>query len=143
MAEQQAAGPGEGENPDDVAQDMVSALRRLADEIEVRAAKHQSREQPDPDRETVVHPTSGAGPLHSTRWIEAYRDGREVQVIKLGITFRDYLASQAMEALLTNPKYLDILLVDTQPQPFGMASFAYRIADAMLKAREPAPKSTD
>ncbi|MBU3748765.1 MAG: hypothetical protein FGM36_16060 [Burkholderiaceae bacterium] len=44
-----------------------------------------------------------------------------------GMTLRDYFAAKAMQGLLTRLKGTD-----------GVADMAYRYADAMLKAREPA-----
>ena len=45
----------------------------------------------------------------------------------MGMTMRDYFAAKAMEGMLTRPGGID---------PKQDAEFAYRMADAMLKARE-------
>jgi hypothetical protein len=45
-----------------------------------------------------------------------------------GISLRDYFAAKAMQGLLTNFKY--------DYDENGYAQSAYKIADAMLKARE-------
>jgi len=49
---------------------------------------------------------------------------KEVQVQMQGMTLRDYFAAKAMQALLPT-NYID-----------ANAVLAYRVADAMLKARE-------
>ena len=47
-----------------------------------------------------------------------------------GMTLRDYFAAKAMQGYLGSPEWL----VEVSPQ--GTAEAAYRVADAMLKARE-------
>jgi hypothetical protein len=44
-----------------------------------------------------------------------------------GMTLRDYFAAKAMQAILSNPDYGD--------EDDSLASAAYYVADAMLKAR--------
>lgn len=44
-----------------------------------------------------------------------------------GMTLRDYFAAKAMQGMLTRPGSID---------PKQDAEFAYKMADAMLKARE-------
>lgn len=44
-----------------------------------------------------------------------------------GLTMRDYFAAKAMNGMLCNPEF---------PQEMDIASAAYEVADAMMKARE-------
>jgi len=47
-----------------------------------------------------------------------------------GLTMRDYFAAKAMQGYLGSPEWL------REVSPQGTAEAAYRVADAMLKARE-------
>jgi hypothetical protein len=47
-----------------------------------------------------------------------------------GMTLRDYFAAKAMQGYLGSPEWL------REVSPQGTAEAAYRVADAMLKARE-------
>ena len=47
-----------------------------------------------------------------------------------GMTLRDYFAAKAMQALISSPTVRPMI------QDHEVAGFAYRIADAMLKARQ-------
>jgi hypothetical protein len=49
---------------------------------------------------------------------------------EFGMTLRDYFAAKAMHGILTDPRS------DVAGNYEATAEFAYRIADAMLKARE-------
>jgi hypothetical protein len=53
----------------------------------------------------------------------------EVQVHRWGMTLRDYFAAKAMNALILE-------VADWKYMPNDIAKFAYKQADAMLKARE-------
>jgi len=62
----------------------------------------------------------------------AYReDGSEIQIINHGMTLRDYFAAKALVGLLAQSN--GTAMTST---PVVGASFAYEMADAMLKARE-------
>lgn len=50
-----------------------------------------------------------------------------------GMTLRDYFAAKAMQGILANPGQLDNV---TDSATEWVAKDAYRVADAMLKARE-------
>ena len=56
-------------------------------------------------------------------------DGEKIQGER-GMTLRDYFAAKAMAAMISHPDSS----VDVPPSTF--AKGAYRMADAMLKARE-------
>lgn len=63
----------------------------------------------------------------------SYRDGAsETQIINHGMTLRDYFAAKALVGLLAQSN--GTALTST---PAVGASFAYEMADAMLKARGP------
>jgi hypothetical protein len=47
-----------------------------------------------------------------------------------GMTMRDYFAAKAMQGYLGSPEWL------REVSPQGTAEAAYRVSDAMLKARE-------
>jgi hypothetical protein len=47
-----------------------------------------------------------------------------------GLSIRDYFAAKAMQGYLGSPEWL------REVSPQGTAEAAYRVADAMLKARE-------
>jgi hypothetical protein len=49
-------------------------------------------------------------------------------ITEQGMTLRDYFASKAMQAILSNPDYGD--------EDSSLAGAAYYVADAMLKARQ-------
>ena len=53
-----------------------------------------------------------------------------------GMTLRDYFASQAMQSSMRNFLAKDLDLTDPLGWMDGLASDAYQMADAMLKARE-------
>ena len=51
-----------------------------------------------------------------------------------GLTMRDYFAAYAMQAILSSDKYVGLIGVNRYE--FRTATDAYKMADAMLKARE-------
>ena len=51
-----------------------------------------------------------------------------------GMTLRDYFAAKAMQALMTSDKYGGIVGINNYEH--NRAKDAYKVADAMLKARE-------
>ena len=51
-----------------------------------------------------------------------------------GMTLRDYFAAKAMQAIIGSERYGGIIGVNTYEQ--RTAADAYKVADAMLKARE-------
>lgn len=57
----------------------------------------------------------------------AYSDG-------YGMDLRDYFASKAMQGIINSDKYVGVIGVNRYEQ--RTAEDAYKIADAMLKARE-------
>ncbi|MEY0837415.1 hypothetical protein AB7238_14405 [Providencia alcalifaciens] len=59
-------------------------------------------------------------------------DGKEPELMLADISFRDYLAAEAMNGILTNPAIIDTLTSSTLE---WVAGSAYDVADAMLKAR--------
>ena len=56
----------------------------------------------------------------------------ETQDAKFGMTLRDYLAAKAMQGILANPAQLDNVNDESAE---WVSRDAYRVADAMLKAR--------
>ena len=60
----------------------------------------------------------------------AFPTGTGVTPYKSGMTLRDYFAAKAMAAMIAHPDSS----VDVPPSAF--ANGAYRMADAVLKARE-------
>lgn len=62
---------------------------------------------------------------HSTR------NGQGFQLVMAdGMSLRDYFAAKAMQGYLTDPEWREDV------SPMGTAYAAYRVADAMLEARE-------
>jgi hypothetical protein len=59
-----------------------------------------------------------------------YITPNRVETAKNGMTLRDYFAAKAMQGYLGSPEWL------REVSPQGTAEAAYRVADAMLKARE-------
>ena len=60
------------------------------------------------------------------------RHGQPVQAIyQQGMTLRDYFAAKAMQGLYANPE----LKAEWKIQE--ITAYAYQVADAMLKARQP------
>ncbi|RFT12255.1 hypothetical protein DYB39_04150 [Providencia rettgeri] len=59
-------------------------------------------------------------------------DGKEPELMLADISFRDYLAAKAMQGILANPAQLDNV---NDKSAEWVARDAYRVADAMLKAR--------
>lgn len=51
-----------------------------------------------------------------------------------GMTLRDYFAAKAMQSILNSDKYVGLIGVNRYEQ--RTAEDAYKMADAMLKARE-------
>lgn len=51
-----------------------------------------------------------------------------------GMTLRDYFAAKAMQSILSSDKYVGLIGVNRYEQ--RTAEDAYKMADAMLKARE-------
>jgi len=51
-----------------------------------------------------------------------------------GMTLRDYFAAKAMQGIINSDKYVGVIGVNRYEQ--RTAEDAYKIADAMLKARE-------
>lgn len=71
-------------------------------------------------------------------------DGRSFEPDYMGMSLRDYFAAKALMGLLAEPisevvqstaAYMAAPLADDQPGDL-MARAAYRLADAMIKARE-------
>lgn len=60
---------------------------------------------------------------------ERVTDDRGSAKIEGGITLRDYFAATALTGILSNPQ-------TPANTPYYVANDAYRIADAMLEARE-------
>jgi hypothetical protein len=71
--------------------------------------------------------TNTGGPAFPTK---AYDLERQTLVREEGMTLRDYFAAKAMQGYLGSPEWL------REVSPQGTAEAAYRVADAMLKARE-------
>jgi hypothetical protein len=65
-------------------------------------------------------------PSHTRKWDEAKKE----YVQDEGMTLRDYFAAKAMQGYLGSPEWL------REVSPQGTAEAAYRVSDAMLKARE-------
>jgi hypothetical protein len=59
-----------------------------------------------------------------------YITPNRVETAKNGMTLRDYFAAKAMQGYLGSPEWL------REVSPQGTAEAAYRVADAMLRARE-------
>lgn len=67
---------------------------------------------------------------------------REHNAVALGMTMRDYFAAKAMQGLIAEPQWREggyalvyILGPQTKDDAENYAVTAYRLADAMLKAR--------
>ena len=71
--------------------------------------------------------TNTGGPAFPTK---AYDLERQTLVREEGMTLRDYFAAKAMQGYLGSPEWL------REVSPQGTAEAAYRVADAMLKARD-------
>lgn len=52
-----------------------------------------------------------------------------------GMTLRDYFAAKAMQGFLSDAKFLSAMSKVTRPDAFELAGMAYKMADAMLRAR--------
>ena len=52
---------------------------------------------------------------------------QEQQIHRWGMTLRDYFAAKAMLAILSNPEFTE--------EDSKLATYAYNVADAMLKQR--------
>lgn len=76
-----------------------------------------------------VSPPKTGGPVYPGRAhdVFSFDDDQPVMVYSSGLTVRDYFAGLAMQSWLTG--------VDS-PIEERCAEFAYRMADAMLRARE-------
>ena len=74
---------------------------------------------------------------HESAFPWAVDDGQKI-VGNKGMTLRDYFAAKAMQAVYA--KHWDMFMDETYDHPDevvnGTASDAYKMADAMLKARE-------
>ena len=70
--------------------------------------------------------TNTGGPAFPQSSVEQLASKFNVQ----GMTLRDYFAAKAMQGYLGSPEWL------REVSPQGTAEAAYRVADAMLKARE-------
>ncbi len=70
--------------------------------------------------------TNTGGPAFPQSSVEQLASKFNVQ----GMTMRDYFAAKAMQGYLGSPEWL------REVSPQGTAEAAYRVADAMLKARE-------
>jgi hypothetical protein len=71
--------------------------------------------------------TNDGGPAFPSPAIESATDDRREQ--RDGMSLRDYFAAKAMQAMVSS-EYATMVSVDTWSKD------SYRIADAMLKARE-------
>ncbi|EPG6435673.1 hypothetical protein WI984_002082 [Klebsiella aerogenes] len=60
-------------------------------------------------------------------------DGCGSSIERAGMTLRDYFAAKAMQGILANPGQLDVI---TESAILWVTADSYRVADAMLKARE-------
>ena len=70
--------------------------------------------------------TNTGGPAFPQSSVEQLASKFNVQ----GMTMRDYFAAKAMQGYLGSPEWL------REVSPQGTAEAAYRVADAMLRARE-------
>jgi len=61
-------------------------------------------------------------------------DLNDCPTMNLGMTLRDYFAAKAMQAILSSDRYLGLIGINRFEQ--RTAEDAYKMADAMLKARE-------
>ena len=68
--------------------------------------------------------TDNGGPAFPTK---SYNIERDVMTREEGMYLRDYFAAEAMQGMMHDV---------TQPRADVIASWAYEMADAMLKARE-------
>ena len=68
------------------------------------------------------------GPAFPVMWTEIKSDeeGPQITACEPGMTLRDYFASRAIHAVLTSPRFENC---------YDAALMAYRMADAMLRAR--------
>ncbi len=74
--------------------------------------------------------TNTGGPAFPSGLIDPSTPEDAVHSLHNGMTLRDYFAAKAMQALISAPT------VRPMVQDHEVAGFAYRIANAMLKARE-------
>ena len=74
--------------------------------------------------------TNTGGPAFAQQ-LECNRDGYAVTG---GMTLRDYFAAKAMQGILGSDKYVGLIGVNRYEQ--RTAEDAYKMADAMLKARQ-------
>jgi hypothetical protein len=73
--------------------------------------------------------TNTGGPAFPSLPIVQEFEGKRLTMTE-GLTMRDYFAAKAMQGYLGSPEWL------REVSPQGTAEAAYRVADAMLKARE-------
>ena len=68
--------------------------------------------------------------MSNTNNPSAFPSTNHGMIISTGMTLRDYFAAKAMQGYLSDSEWL------AEVSPQGTAEAAYRVADAMLKARE-------
>ena len=68
----------------------------------------------------------------SLHWVA--RQGHSANENPQGMTLRDYFAAKAMQGILNSDRYVGLIGVNRYEQ--RTAEDAYKMADAMLKARE-------
>jgi hypothetical protein len=61
-------------------------------------------------------------------------DLNDCPTMNLGMTLRDYFAAKAMQSILSSDKYVGLIGVNRYEQ--RTSEDAYKMADAMMKARE-------
>jgi hypothetical protein len=70
----------------------------------------------------------------SDKLTPAFPTGTGVTPYKSGMTLRDYFAAKSMQSILSSDKYVGLIGVNRYEQ--RTAEDAYKMADAMMKARE-------
>ncbi len=63
-----------------------------------------------------------------------FQSGPDETTICFGMTLRDYFAAKAMQGIVSSDRYVGLIGVNRYEQ--RTAEDAYKMADAMLKARE-------
>jgi hypothetical protein len=78
--------------------------------------------------------TNTGGPAFPSGLIDPSTPDDAVQSLHNGMTLRDYFAAKAMQGILSSDRYVGLIGVNRYEQ--RTAEDAYKMADAMLKARQ-------
>jgi len=84
-------------------------------------------------KEKINNPNAFADPMRGAEQSCSNQDPSELEQ---GMTLRDYFAAKAINGILCNSDLLAKLKGDENENDYFAAKTAYRLADAMLKARK-------